>query len=1092
MPVFNQPLRTDVYESIVGGKFIDSDYDVTTFEKFLNILNELPPCPKIETTNYGRPMFPSGGSPLPCIKPDEHTPIKQITFLQDLFKNNQSINSFNYLRSVIDQRPQDIQIDAVEKLVKLCNIFFQIPVLPNLNFNLNLTKQAINNISQAYFDFFASIARQPEAIHVRTNIESNPIIFHIMDLSAGYFNTLKKLNDNATTKSSNLTYSLFEPLKSYLRGLGDLALNFRNKYPEGDLSQFENNAVRLINSMSSLTTDQLNTLRHTFVSQYHSDHDIVKECQRVFETECDPYNVSGPYEFIKKGESFASLDLTDQSLAKNLSSKLLFGNQDDIEKRLTTLIITKNRNGNNGLAHFLNYFKVSVQESNKNNQTLPVDYVEKLCKLPFYLTSVFNATNPKSKIYDSSFSLLLTIFKNPDLDTQKLEHALRALLNDSSNQMLAFLQTPQAVTKSSMDILATVFHQTNDIAAVSPEQKLEIAKKMGALSEICVKIANCSFSAINQFSKTLGSMVRSLSKQDSSQSEISAANEIEKIAQKNYYNAYNVRQAESKDLALNYVKGRYDKKIDEYENACKRLFNLSNCQELAASNGTIEQGSTAPTTLTPKTEKPIDGLALNTTIAAPIINQTTPAVFVDPIAATELSSYSNSTIASNQTVTETIENSRNGSALSDSEIQIGVAAGYGAGMGAYNATVRHFYPNSINLTIVGNALIATGFPLMQYGVEQYFGSDTQDLAALTWQDMAWQMPTNFAGSLLLNSGLHYANVAANDIPSFVSNHPTLKFVTERIAPHIIPFVVTVSSAIKKPVETAVQMGTSLVASSTMSGLLHCFFPRKKIKPSDIETTNENNAHEMKPLNNGKNHISNEDINLFPKSLTPEQENFFQKTKFISLSSLDKMTMFLNQIISDTQEFSNIQILQPSKVLLQTRLEALKNLYEGLKSKDFIKSSKNMTPEDAENQYKHNCESLKFLIESINKELQTNHFFSEDRNLKADLNKIEGLNFRDHTFEFKSQLGKIRDNIGFVDTIIKAALGPGENNCSNQNKPQDNRRNTIAFYSSGSEGETRFSTASSSDESAKSDGYGNTALNNIEEQQQEPLMNTRLA
>jgi flagellar biosynthesis component FlhA len=52
----------------------------------------------------------------------------------------------------------------------------------------------------------------------------------------------------------------------------------------------------------------------------------------------------------------------------------------------------------------------------------------------------------------------------------------------------------------------------------------------------------------------------------------------------------------------------------------------------------------------------------------------------------------------------------------------------------------------------------------------------------------------------------------------------------------------------------------------------------------------------------------------------------------------------------------------------------------------------------------------------------------------------------------------------------------------------NNRHT--FHASDSD--TRFSTASSSDESAKSDGFGNSALNNIEEQQQEPLMNTRLA
>ena len=118
-----------------------------------------------------------------------------------------------------------------------------------------------------------------------------------------------------------------------------------------------------------------------------------------------------------------------------------------------------------------------------------------------------------------------------------------------------------------------------------------------------------------------------------------------------------------------------------------------------------------------------------------------------------------------------------------------------------------------------------------------------------------------------------------------------------------------------------------------------------------------------------------------------------------------MARYLKDIIDDTQAFSDMQNLQSSKELLQTRLKALNSLHAGLISKDFIKLSKDKTPENVEIQFKSNCESLKFLIESINKELQTNYFFSEDRNLKADLNKIEGLNSKDHTFEFKTKLGE---------------------------------------------------------------------------------------
>ncbi|MEN9450903.1 MAG: hypothetical protein RJA83_1521 [Pseudomonadota bacterium] len=265
--------------------------------------------------------------------------------------------------------------------------------------------------------------------------------------------------------------------------------------------------------------------------------------------------------------------------------------------------------------------------------------------------------------------------------------------------------------------------------------------------------------------------------------------------------------------------------------------------------------------------------------------------------------------------TAAIETSRNDTALSNSEIQIGAPAGYGAGMGAYNAIMRHFYPNSVMLNIVGNAAFAASFPLMLFGLQEYMGSDTQDQNQLTWLDMAWQIPTNFGHAMVWNTGLYLVNVAANDISSLVSNSTRLQFATKHIATNTLPFVATVASVIKKPIETGVQMGASMASSSITSGLLNRFFPRKKIKTSDIEAGEKKDV-EMQKLASPSETTSD-------TSKQNNTENFPHGKKlmyFIQEQQIENIQTKLNDIKLNLEHMINIY--NPVNEKLQSNIQNL--------------------------------------------------------------------------------------------------------------------------------------------------------------------------
>ena len=94
-------------------------------------------------------------------------------------------------------------------------------------------------------------------------------------------------------------------LITLLEKLGDLTLKRRSDDHYANLDDLETHATQIINSMSSLTTiDKSSSARYAFLSQFHTNADILTECERLFNTtKCDPYELNTQFNYIIQGRS---------------------------------------------------------------------------------------------------------------------------------------------------------------------------------------------------------------------------------------------------------------------------------------------------------------------------------------------------------------------------------------------------------------------------------------------------------------------------------------------------------------------------------------------------------------------------------------------------------------------------------------------------------------------------------------------------------------------------------------------------------------------------------------------------------------------
>lgn len=865
-------LSRAIYNNIVSGQLTDTDKDFNTFQLFLNFLNDLPvnkDNSPIYSEDIERNAIPYNANPT----------IKK-KFYEKLIEDNHLTNIFNYLKLVTNNQVTNLEDTHKEKLLNIWDNFFKISLI-----DLGLSIEKIKNITKAFSDFSECTLNLPRIITIFSDV-NEPRIFELLNSSVIYFSRLNKLNGNNNLKTEIEIKNFIDfssSLKSFLRGLGQLTLNIRNESGL-DLERFENIAVQLIELMTSLKKDDLSSARYAFLSQYHNNADILTECTRLFNTtNCDPYQFNTEYISIRQGKK-----ITDFSAAEALANKLLFGSKNDVTLRLKTFSTTNSQNNENELVNLLYYFKATIKKANKKEQRLSNDFVKNLSRLAFYLTDVFSKTKPKSKTYDSLYSLVLNLLKNPSIPNFYMD-ALHAV-KECADQMLheladsTQLKKPQSDIDSSMKILADIFHQTMEIANVTAFEKIEIGEKIKALSLACIKLDKCSaFSALNQFSKTLGSMVRGLSKKNNLAR--NEAEQIEEIAKQIIQTANNT-VSKSKlvvDLESQYLKGRYDNNSRTMQKGCQRIFNSSNCQ-IAVNQTQIQEEIF--TTVIPKT--------------------TTPIVIQIKNITTELPSYSSTN--SNQGVVVKESNSHD---ATNSELILGASAAHGAISGMLNGIIQYFAAkysrrsgqSSVAKTkiiyggLLTQAAFAATFPLMLYQIQEHINQGNEHEAQQLWNDLLLQAPVTFFSSITLNIGLSFLHKKIRPLlpplPQTIADRSLL----------VLPSLGTIVSLFKNPVATGIQISTSIVSSSLAYHLLNWRYPIKNTNFQNIENTYKNNNVEMEQLSTVDDikATANGNLKSSCESVKPKIEKTYQ---YITKNNFDKIREDSKNIIKLLGEFAN--------------------------------------------------------------------------------------------------------------------------------------------------------------------------------------------
>lgn len=803
MPANNQmnPISLSKFNRILTDQTTENDQtNLFIFNKVSILLTQLPACLKETSTS----------DQLPCISNAEDPIKKQNDYWKNLIKKDQLKNIFNYLKIVIAKSNVKINehSDRVNNLLTVCSRFLSTNLFSSEFINIDKDATA-----KAYLQLLIQITTLPEILNIHAK-DDNLKFCELLNSTNQFLQDWARFNQN----SSN---SNFDVLKNYVEAIGNLTREFNIENYRSSLATFETPMTELINVLDPyLTTDQKSDLRYTFVHQYDSGCELIN-CEKVFNsTDCNSNYVSTEISHIDQG---TVLESSDMSLEHNLD----IGNR--ILKTLNPLAhyeklderITKTAN----LDNFSDYFKDLIKKANNENKNLEPQFIENLSKFLFKLTGVFQRTNPQSKFYRSSFSLLLTLLKNPAIEHNLLHipkaieaaaDQMKILLNDGLKNST---RNPISRIFSTMDVLDDIFHQANDIVTMPAYEKLNIAKKIEEISFICLKLDNCS-AFLNQFLKTLGALNRNLVKSNTTEKEVTA---IQTIAQKIVTQAqHNVTQAEYEGLAWSYLKGRHDKNAKIIAKRCKENFNLTHCQEFISANQTVG--------------KDID---ITTIISKP--NTTT----------TELPFNLNST-SSNQTIVDTANEKNTDTDLANPGLTLGAAAAHGLGSGMLNGLIHYFADRysrnnkqasktkiiAIYSSLFVHAAFAATFPLMLYKIQEHIDQGNEEEAQRLWDNLLLQAPLTFISTAGLSLGLHV-----------VYEYTQLLFNRFRIiAQNTLPLAGTAVGLFKNPVATGVQMAASIIASSTTYGVFNWISPVKNNAiVLDVEA-HENKGVELKLLN----------------------------------------------------------------------------------------------------------------------------------------------------------------------------------------------------------------------------------------------------
>lgn len=772
--------------------------------------------------------------------------IFKIRILDYLIEKNKLNNIFDYCREYIVYTKHEISEGITKKLLQLESDFLSLYPKKHANQTTIYTENHENTIN-SYFAFQAETLTIPGFFS--THIE------HISGKNAFQYSRilLKNIISTApnstqrliTTNQTNLyIFDITKPLTSFVKGAGNLILQLRNKEePYEDIETQIKDLVR--NVEQKLTPTESSTIKYNFISEYHQGYsDIESVCKDLFNsTECYPYieEVNEQYQRISQGQSPSNSTNPEDVLAQ-----LSFGSPDIRLERLNNFSVTEESTRNNRLSNFLDYFKESISEINKQQQHLSGDFVKNLSSLIIHLKDVFEKNASKPKIINKALSLFLTVLKNPSIDDHSwhIWPVLSACIDEVKNLLETVKKYPASHdidVNTPIKILSAILNQANKIDTVINDQNQAITTSIKELSQKCLSLTSCdSFLALNQFSKNLGTMGHRLFKNR----KISEADSTIKTAQFIIKNATSdVSESQLQGLAWTFLNRYHDGDANKIASDCKKLFNLIDCHEVFVSNETTEPDF-IPTTIIPKAITNSTAALATMTSTVPFAVNTTTTVI--PVIHQTDNFQETLTF---EITTEVIKDiAQNLSSRLPTTAEIGAATGHGFASSLLNILTQGIsmwlrskgYGESkisaLSLSLAGGILqasyIAT-FPLMLFKLNELVAEGNEVEAQAQWEMMTSQMLPAFFTSLTLSTGLQLLNYLSEN---YLPKQSFLKGLLQTI-----PTLTSLWCFSQNPILSGIHAATAYGVSAVgLFGFNRCF-SKKSRQPSDIETTVEYDA-----------------------------------------------------------------------------------------------------------------------------------------------------------------------------------------------------------------------------------------------------------
>lgn len=564
----------------------------------------------------------------------------------------------------------------------------------------------------------------------------------------------------------------------------------------------------------------------------------------------------------------------------------------------------------------------------------------------------------------------------------------------------------------------------------------------------------------------------------------------------------------------------------ELDRQCKQKFNLTGCRPASLINldnlvyGAIDE---IVTTILPE-EHLIDANNLTSTTSAPQIavptslsNQTTPEVILNP-------AIPGSPISELPSTTEIVKDiAQNLGSRLPTATEIGATAAHSFGSSLINIMTQATsmwlrskgYGKSkisaLSLSLAGGILQASymaTFPLMLFNLNALVAQGNEEEAQAQWEMMTQNMLPTFFNTLGLSTGLQLLNYLSEN---YLSKQSTIKGLVQSI-----PTLSTLWNFSQNPILTGIHAATAYGVSAAGLLAVNRYFGARNYRPSDVEVGKNENDHEMQPLNEEEKESNKTDFNTVvstEKDLTPE-EIFFKKIEFTTPEQFKKLKEYLHTIILSVR---NLQ----TNLSDQTHIDRLEKIldvptyklglhYDLIDLEDFPNkfiTAYNKCKNDEQKLMivKNNFDYFKTMIKTMYDKLLSDNVNNDCLNfILCSIKETKTLKS-----SITDSIKLIENNLSFIRGITKPIVSihlsqepsltcpeslskNGHATILRKNTKSVTHANNRHTFHASSDSNVRFSSASSSDESAKSDGYGNSALNNIDEQQQEPLMNTRLA